>query len=89
MKRQPQYFSYAILLACALFVLVPMAWAISTSLKDISEATAYPPRRFPAAPTFENYSFVINSEKLRRYFQHSFEVIFITIAVSLVLYGAA
>ena len=85
MKREPRYFSYAILLACALFVLVPVAWAISTSLKDISEATAYPPRWIPATLTLENYRFVIESEKLRRYFQNSFEVIFITIAVSLVL----
>lgn len=85
MKREPRYFSYAILLACALFVLVPVAWAISTSFKDISEATAYPPRWIPAALTLENYRFVIESEKLRRYFQNSFEVIFITIAVSLLL----
>ena len=85
MKRESRFFSYAILLGCALFVLVPVAWAISTSLKDVSEAPAYPPRWIPAAPTLDNYSFVIQSEKLRRYFQNSFEVIFITIAVSLLL----
>lgn len=85
MKRESRFLSYAILLGGSVFVLVPLAWAISTSLKDFSEATAYPPRWLPLQATFENYSFVFASEKLQRYFRNSFEVILATIALSLAL----
>ena len=85
MKGERRYLSYAILLFASTFVLVPLAWAISTSFKDLAEATAYPPRWVPMAPTLENYDFVVHSEKLRRYFQNSFEVILGTVVVSLLL----
>jgi multiple sugar transport system permease protein len=85
MKKERPYLSYAILLLASIFVLVPLAWAISTSFKDLAEATAYPPRWIAMVPTLENYDFVFHSEKLRRYFQNSFEVIFATVVVSLLL----
>jgi multiple sugar transport system permease protein len=85
MKSESRILSYTILVASAVFVLVPLGWAASTSLKDFSEATAYPPRWWPLNATAENYLFVFASEKLQRYFRNSFEVILATIAVSLAL----
>jgi ABC-type glycerol-3-phosphate transport system permease component len=85
MKTESRLVSYAILCIAAMFVLGPLAWAISTSFKDFAEATAYPPRCVPLNPTFENFQFVFTSEKLQRYFLNSFEVILLTILVSLLL----
>lgn len=85
MKTGSRFLSYTILLGAALFVLVPLAWAVSTSFKDLSEATVYPPRWLPVNATLENYSFVFASEKLQRYFQNSFEIILAVIVLSLAL----
>ena len=47
---------FALLLGC--FVLFPIYWIFTMSLKEFGDIIAYPPR-FTFAPTFENYREVL------------------------------
>jgi len=58
---------YAILVAACVFALVPIVWAVSTSLKDIAEATAFPPTWIPRRPTLANYRAVLFSHRYVHY----------------------
>jgi ABC-type glycerol-3-phosphate transport system permease component len=85
MKAGSRPFSYAILWITLIFVVVPLAWAFSTSLKEFAEAIAYPPRWIPRNPTLDNYVFVLTSEKLQTYFINSVVVILLSIILTLLL----
>ena len=56
---------YAGATALAVFVLGPVFWLITTSLKPRSEVFASPPRFFPSSLTFKNYADVLTSDTLR------------------------
>lgn len=56
---------YAGATALAVFVLGPIFWLITTSLKPRSEVFASPPRFFPSNLTFKNYADVLTSDTLR------------------------
>ena len=59
--------AYAILLAGCAFALIPILWALSTSLKDIADATAYPPKWIPERPTLANYRAILFSDRYVHY----------------------
>jgi len=46
---------YALLCAATLYALVPILWALSTSLKPSAEISAFPPSWLPHAFTLDNY----------------------------------
>jgi ABC-type glycerol-3-phosphate transport system permease component len=43
-ERRSRIAAYLSLIAACMVVLLPLLWAVSTSLKSVAEATVYPPR---------------------------------------------
>lgn len=58
---------YAILVLGAIVMIFPFFWMLTTSLKSLAEATAIPPKWFPAKPLWENYAHVWTAEPFMRY----------------------
>ena len=85
MQKGTSYLAYGFLIVCSAFVLVPLLWAFSTSLKDVAEASAYPPVWIPSRPTLANYAEVITNPKLLRYFLNTLEVGGTAIAAALLI----
>jgi len=52
----------ALLCVCAC-ALLPFFWMVSTSLKTLEGAMAFPPQLLPNPPRFENYADVVNNPK--------------------------
>lgn len=82
-------FSYLILVVLVLFVLFPLAWVISTSLKPSSEILSIPPRWIPEQITFEHYKNVLFESPIPQYFLNSLKVGILTTVLSLLLGGTA
>lgn len=81
--------SYSILILLSLAVLVPLAWAVSTSIKPTGQIFTIPPRWIPPEPTFNNYLNVIYESSIPRYFINSLAVGILTTVFSLTLGGLA
>ena len=81
--------AHAILLAGCAFALVPILWAVSTSLKDIADATAYPPRWIPERPTLANYRSVLFSDRYVHYLGNTLLVGAGAVALSLAIAAPA
>jgi multiple sugar transport system permease protein len=73
---------YAILIVCAAFALIPVLWAISTSLKPEDMIVQYPPKWIPTSVTFDNYSKVLLHSNFLTYFKNSTMVAIISIFAS-------
>jgi ABC-type glycerol-3-phosphate transport system permease component len=71
-------------LALAVFVLGPVAWLVTTSLKPRSEVFASPPKFLPSRLTFSNYAQVLTSDTVR-FFLNSVIVCLGTTAMAVVL----
>jgi ABC-type glycerol-3-phosphate transport system permease component len=71
-------------LACA-FALVPILWALSTSLKPPGEINVYPPTLFPHHITFENYVKGVLTPKFLRYLLNTAVVFLVSLGLCLVL----
>lgn len=85
--RPVQVLSYVLLVLMALFAVLPILWALLTSVKDMGEILAYPPVFFPSSITIENYRSVIFGSGLLRYM---FNTMFVAaIAIGIVLVGAS
>ena len=54
--------TYLGVLALAVFVLGPVFWLVTTSLKSRDEVFASPPKFFPSSLTFSNYADVLTSD---------------------------
>ena len=54
-KRLALFTGYAILIAGALFLVMPVFWALANSLKVDSEYMTYPVQLFPKVPQWRNY----------------------------------
>ncbi|HEY8370335.1 MAG TPA: carbohydrate ABC transporter permease [Thermodesulfobacteriota bacterium] len=74
--------TYVILAATVVFCLVPILWALVTSLKVESDVVAYPPRWWPDPVTLESYRLVFQSN-MPRYYLNSLVVALLTLAVTL------
>jgi multiple sugar transport system permease protein len=70
-KRLKDTLVYLALAVGALVVLVPLLWALSTSLKPKPEIFAYPPRIMPAAATLQNYDTLFFSMPFLTFFLNS------------------
>lgn len=69
---------YAILIAGALFTLLPFIWMISSSLKTPAEIVKIPPQLFPEVPQFMNYAIAWATAPFGRYLINTIIVTFFT-----------
>lgn len=54
-NHKKKYLHFALLLILLLFIVLPIYWMLSTSIKPNTESFKVPPDLFPTNPTFENY----------------------------------
>lgn len=80
---------YAVLLAGCAFALIPVLWAVSTSLKNIADATAYPPTWIPQHPTLANYRAVLFSGRYLHYLVNTLLIGAGAVALSLAIAAPA
>ena len=74
---------YVVLGAFCLFAMVPLLWALSTSLKVTAEVLHWPPIFVPSVLTFEHYASVFTVKGLPRALLNSSLVALLTIALTL------
>jgi multiple sugar transport system permease protein len=74
---------YVILGVAALFVLVPVFWMISTSLKPETELFSTPPRLWPSTPDVSAFIRVFTDYPFVDYFRNSLVVVSVSTAISL------
>lgn len=74
---------YVILAVAALFVLVPVFWMVSTSLKPETELFSTPPRLWPSTPDFSAFVRVFTDYPFVDYFRNSLVVVSASTFVSL------
>lgn len=65
---------YLVLLVAVAAVVTPILWFLSTSLKPLRMADAYPPRWIPNPATLDNYAFVLTDARTGAYFTNSLVV---------------
>jgi ABC-type glycerol-3-phosphate transport system permease component len=82
--RPVQIVSYAVLALAALVAILPILWALLTSLKSMDEILAYPPVFIPSSVTIENYRSVIFGSGFLRYLFNTLLVAAIAIGIVLV-----
>ncbi len=63
--------TYAILIAGAVFILLPFVWMVLTSLKPSNEVLMMPPKWIPSTFQWENYVKSFQSVPFMRYFTNS------------------
>ncbi len=76
---------YTLLIAGALFVIVPFLFMFSTSLKPQAYTFENPPRLIPAVATLDNYTTVMNKQNLPVYFLNSLVVAVATTALTVLV----
>ncbi|MBP0000443.1 MAG: carbohydrate ABC transporter permease [Cyanobacteria bacterium SID2] len=75
---------YLLLTLIALFMLFPLLWLLSTSLKSPQENIfQFPPQWIPEQPTFENFVKVWQSQPFGRYLLNSTIVAVLTVGLNL------
>ena len=88
-ERRSRIAAYLLLIAACMVVLLPLLWAVSTSLKSVAEATVYPPRWVPRAPTLENYRSLLTDAHYLRYVLNTLFVGIACVVFSLVVAAPA
>ena len=71
-KLSTKIIQYAILIIVAIFMIFPIFWIFSNSLRTLTEISAWPPRLFPQTPRWENYVEVIMNSNALLYFRNTF-----------------
>jgi ABC-type glycerol-3-phosphate transport system permease component len=61
-RRSEKALSWAVLTAVVLVVLIPLSWAVLTSLKSEANVMAYPPTFFPTEPSLSAYKAVFRNQ---------------------------
>jgi multiple sugar transport system permease protein len=67
---------HIVLLACVTVMFVPLAWTISTSLKDVSDIYLFPPTWIPDPVRWGNYREAVTAVPFARYF---FNTVLVTV----------
>ena len=67
-QRTQHALIHVILIACATVMLIPLAWTISTSLKDVSQIYLFPPTWIPEPIRWQNYRDAVTAIPFVRYF---------------------
>ncbi len=75
---------YAVLIAGSVFVLIPFAWTISTSLQSVSELYAIPRRWLPHPPQWVNYREVMTQVPFMLYYYNTLKITVLNIVGTLV-----
>ncbi|MCG8514063.1 MAG: carbohydrate ABC transporter permease [Halanaerobiales bacterium] len=88
-KRLLVLITYLLLIFLAGFVLFPLLWIISTSIKPSSEIFAIPSRWIPNNLTLQNYTNVLFASAIPKYFINSLVTGLLATVLSLILGGAA
>jgi multiple sugar transport system permease protein len=73
-----------VLVAGAITMLVPLLWMVSTSLKTLVEANAFPPQWIPAEPQWSNYRELFEQVPFARFIFNSFKVSLLAVLGQLV-----
>lgn len=76
---------YLILILAACFAMVPILWALSTSLKPESEVLMYPPTLIPKTFTLENYYKVLFQSNYPMYFLNTVLVTAMTMVIAVLI----
>jgi len=76
---------YLLLALVTLFFVVPVLWAVSTSLKDLTQLFADHPIWFPAHPRWSNYSDVVDRTPILRNLLNSTVIVAATVLVTLLV----
>lgn len=84
-KLKNEWFVYLFLIASAIFVLFPIFWMISVSLRLNGEVFSYPAKLLPPTFTVEGYQKVLTSKKMLGYFANSYIDGIIVTVVSIVI----
>lgn len=66
--------AFAVLAIGAATMLIPLLWMISTSLKNLAEANAFPPRWLPETPRWSNYTEIFTRVPFGLFIFNSFKV---------------
>lgn len=85
---------YIILAAGAVFIFIPLAWTLSTSLKTEAQTLAYPPTWIPDPIQWENYPDALTARPFGRYYYNTFVITILSVlgtvfSSALVAYGFA
>lgn len=75
-------FKYGVLIIYSLIALIPILWAISTSLKPEESIVQYPPKWIPAEFTLDNYVSVLFKSNFLTYFTNSIFVSVVSVLIS-------
>jgi len=70
-KVPTKIIQYVILTVVAVFMIFPIFWIFSNSIRTLAEISAWPPRLFPEAPRWENYAEVLFGSNAWRYFRNT------------------
>src|SRR5579885_2152162 len=62
---------YALLLAGAVFMLLPLYWMALSSLKDNQRVFTYPPQLLPVNPDWSNYPAALNAVPFATFFKNT------------------
>jgi multiple sugar transport system permease protein len=66
-KRMGNIFTYILLIAISILLMLPLVWMVSTSLKPMTEIAQFPPTLLPENVQWENYLETIQSFPFFRY----------------------
>jgi len=66
---------YALLILVALFMMFPIFWIFSNSLRTLTGISQFPPRLFPEEPQFSNYIEVLYNSNALVYFRNTMTLI--------------
>lgn len=81
---------YSLLGAIAGVMLIPLVWLVSTSLKSPTEDIfQFPPRLWPAQPTWQNFAMVWETNPFGRYLLNSTIVAVLTVGMNLLFCSLA
>lgn len=99
MTKTPTYYLgktliYAILILGTITALVPLLWAVSTSLKTVDQLSQFPPRWIPDPIAWSNYPQVFQEIPVLQYFGNTLIIVFAwvfggVVTCSFVAYGFA
>jgi multiple sugar transport system permease protein len=76
-------FLYMIVAAGSVFVLVPFAWTLSTSLQSVTELYQIPKRWIPRPPQWVNYREVLTQVPFGLYYFNTLKITVLNIAGTL------
>lgn len=77
--------AWAAVIICGAFALLPVYWLVATSLTPRTEVFSYPPRLFPANPTFDAYASLFTNPDLFNYLRNSLIVSVVTALLSVIV----